>query len=100
MTDETAATKLQETTDEVERTMIVIEMAGDPGTINACTAMIYTLGPGGGGSDERLILRKHLICDHTKYWLPYCCLPYLTRHDLMFLTSQSVAFEGVVDPCS
>ena len=26
--------------------------------------------------------------------------PYLTRHDLMFLISQSVAFKGVADPCS
>ena len=100
MTDETAAMKLQETMDEAERTMIVIEMAGDPGMINACIAMICILGPVGVGSDERLVLCKYSVYDHKKYWLRYYCLTYLTRHDLMFLTSQSVAFEGVADPCS
>ena len=86
--------------DEVDHTMIVIEMAGDPGTISACTAMTYTLVPVGVGSDDRLILCKHSVHDHKNPCLPYCCLSYLTRLDLKFLTSQSMAFEGVVDPCS
>lgn len=60
MTDETAATKLQETMEEVGRTMIVTVMVGDLGMINACTAMTCTLVPVGVGSDDKLILFRHL----------------------------------------
>ena len=80
--------------------MIVIEMAGDPGTISACTAMIYTLVHVAVGSDDRLFLCKQSVHDHKNHCLPYCCLSYLTKLDLRFLTLQSMAFEGVVDPCN
>ena len=100
MADETVATKLLETMDEVDRTMIVIEMTGDPGTISVCTAMTYTLVPVGVGSDDRSVLCKHSVYNHKNPCLPYCRLSYPTRHDLKYLTLQSMAFEGVADPCS
>lgn len=100
MTEETAATKLQETMAEVGRTMIVIEMAGDPGTISACTATTYTLVLVGVDSDDKLVLIKHPVHDHKNPRLAYCCLSYLTRGDLKYLILQSMAFDGVSDPCS
>ena len=100
MTEEMVATKLQETMEEVGRTMIGIEMAGDPETISVCIAMTYTLVLVGVDSDDRLVLCEHHVHDHNNPCLAYCCLSNLTRHDLKYLSSQSMAFEGVSDPCS
>ena len=100
MTEGMAATKLQEIMAEVGRTMIVIEMAGDPGTISACTATTYTLVLVGVDSDDGLVLSEHFVRDHKNPCLAYCYLSYLTRRDLKYLSLQSKAFEGVSDPCS